>query len=120
VIAAALVVLALPSQASAGSITYRDRVPAGEARSVSLAVRSATAFEVVLQVPRTGRTQLFLSGAKAPRGGPLIDTRSYRCPRAGPRRTCRAAYESLPAGTYVFRVRRVSGETGPVSLTIRW
>lgn len=117
---AAAAALVLPTAAGAESVTYRDAVPQGQSGRVSVTARSAASFQVVLRVPAAGRTQLFLSGAKAPRGGPLIDTRTYGCTRAGATRVCRAAYEALPAGTYTWRIHRVSGRAAPTTLTVRW
>ncbi|MFO7572234.1 MAG: hypothetical protein R6W48_06490 [Gaiellaceae bacterium] len=120
IVALFVAALVTTSQAAAGSITFRDRIAAGDSRSVALATPTGVSFEVVLRAPALGRTQLLLLGAKAPRGGPLIDTRSYRCPRSGAARVCKARYEALPAGSYTWRVKRVSGAAGPVSLTVRW
>ena len=117
---ATVVALAAVSTAGAASITFRDTVPTGESRSITVSAQSRIAFEVVLRVPATGRTQLFLQGRRAPRGGPLIDTRTYRCPRTGAFRICRARYEALPPGTYTWRARRVAGPAGPIVLTVRW
>jgi hypothetical protein len=116
-IAAALV---LPVTAGAAIVTYRDTIPTGASGRVAVTARSAASFQVVLRVPATGRTQLFLAGRDAPRGGPLIDTATSACPRSGAVRVCRASYEPLPAGTYTWRVRRASGAPAAVTLTVRW
>lgn len=116
----AAVALVLPVTAAAASVTYRDTIPAGKSGQVAVTARSAASFEVVLRVPATGRTQLFLGGRGAPRGGPLIDTATSACPRSGAIRVCRGRYEPLPTGTYTWRIRRVSGTPASVALTVRW
>ena len=120
VILAVIAAMAVPAVAGAGGVTYRDTIASGQSGRVGVTVRSAASFEVVLRVPAAGRTQLFLTGAKAPSGGPLIDTRTYGCSRSGAVRVCRAAYEPLPAGTYTWRIARLSGGAGAVTLTVRW
>jgi hypothetical protein len=119
-VAVAVTALLLPATAAAASVTYRDTIPTGASGRVSLTARSAASFEVILRVPAAGRTQLFLTGKRAPKGGPLIDTATSSCPRAGAVRVCRARYEPLPAGTYTWRVRRASGSPAAVVLTVRW
>lgn len=86
---------------------------------MSVIPRSPAALEVVVRIRATGRAQLFLAGARAPKSGPTIDTATSPYPRSGPILTCRAGYEPRPAGTYTWRVRRVSGAPAPVPLTVR-
>lgn len=120
VIVAVSVSLLLPATVTAASVTYRDTIARGKTGQVSVTARSAAAFAVSLRVPANGRTQLFLLGAKAPRGGPLLDTATTACPRNGTIRICSGRYETLPAGTYTWRVKRVSGASANVVLTVRW
>jgi hypothetical protein len=77
-------------------------------------------FRVVLRVPTQGRAQLFLSGNTAPRGGPLIDTKTYACEGAAGSFYCRAAYETTPKGTYRWRIRWLGAKPAHVELTVRW
>ena len=74
----------------------------------------------MLRVSTQGRTQLFLTGKHAPKGGPLIDTKTYACEGAAGSFYCKAAYESLPAGTYIWKIVRVAGAKEPVTLTLKW
>jgi len=117
--------LAAALAASAGAaptakLAFADVVRPGKSLSLSLETRQATAFRVVLRVPTRGRAQLFLGGRRAPRGGPLIDTRTYRCKRAAGTAYCSAAYEPLPKGLYRWRVRWLGDEPARVALTVRW
>ena len=112
--------LLLPAAVSAASVTYRDTIATGKTGQVSVTARAAAAFAVSLRVPAGGRTQLFLLGAKAPKGGALLDTATTSCPRKGTVRICSGRYEALPPGTYTWRVKRVSGASGNVALTVRW
>jgi hypothetical protein len=120
VVAVAVAALALPASAAAVSVTYRDSIAVGTSGQVSVTARSAASFEVGLRVPAAGRTQLFLVGRRAPKGGPLLDTATSSCRRNGAELFCRGRYEPLPAGTYTWRVRRVSGARADVVLTVRW
>lgn len=117
---ALLVALATVPAATAASITLRDKVPAGESRTLTIAARTPVSVEVVLRVPATGRTLLFLEGPAVRRKRLVIDTRSSRCARARGFRVCRARYRDLRAGSYTWRVRRAAGTTAAVVLTIRW
>ena len=67
-----------------------------------------------------GRTQLFLTGKHAPKGGPLIDTKTFACDGTAGSFYCKASYESLPAGTYTWRIVRVSGAKESVTFTLTW
>jgi hypothetical protein len=87
---------------------------------VSIVVRKAAAFSVLLRTRTQGRTQLFLLGRKAPRGGPLIDTATAACEGAAGSLYCRGSYEPLPPGAYTFRVVRRGGPGSNVELTVRW
>jgi hypothetical protein len=59
-------------------------------------------------------------GRRAPRGGPLIDTKTYACEGAAGSFYCRAAYEPLPRGTYRWRIRWLGAKPAHVELTVRW
>jgi hypothetical protein len=117
---AAFVVFMVPASALAGRVTYDDTVAAGKPLAVTFTTHKAAAFKVVLRVSTQGRTQLFLTGKHAPKGGPLIDTKTFACEGAAGSFYCKASYEPLPAGTYTWRVVRKSGPREPVTLTVRW
>ena len=87
--------------------------------------QKAASFRVLLRVPTQGRARLYLLGAKAPKGGPLIDSKpsAYSggpCEGAAGSFYCRAAYEPLPRGTYTWRIVWKGQVTAPVELTVRW
>lgn len=112
--------LALPGAASAGSVHLEQFVSTGGTVQVSVVVRKAASFSVLLRTRTVGRTKLFLLGAHAPKGGPLIDTATTRCDGAAGSWYCKGSFEPLPPGTYIFRVVRPSGFGTQVELTIRW
>ena len=87
---------------------------------VSVVVRKAASFSVLLRTRTIGRTQLFLIGTHAPKGGPLLDTATTRCDGAAGSYYCKGSFEPLPAGTYTFRVVRPSGFGTHIELTVRW
>lgn len=122
VLAAAVAALSTPAlgATASSSITYQDTVAKGAPVAVTVTTHRPAAFRVLLHVRTAGRTRLFLTGRHAPSGGPLIDTKTYACDGAAGSFYCKAAYESLPAGTYAWRVVRVSGASEPVTLTVRW
>lgn len=105
---------------AAGNVTYNDSVRVGKPVSVTLKTYGPTAFKVLLRVQTQGRTQLVLSGKNAPKGGALIDTKTSACEGAAGSFYCKASYEALPAGTYTWRIVRVSGPKESVTLTVRW
>src|SRR5512138_173789 len=111
VLAAATVAsaLTLPGVASAGSVHLEQFVATGGSVQVSVVVRRSASFSVLLRTRTIGRTKLFLLGAHAPKGGPLIDTATTACDGAAGSWYCKASYEPLPPGTYTFRVARPSG-----------
>jgi hypothetical protein len=115
-------VLAAPVGAGAGKIVLNDSLGRGQATQVSVTVRKPAAFELVLRTSGKGRTKLFLLGKTAPKGGALIDTQTTACDGTSVTRVCTGRYESLPPGTYAFRIV-VSGATpkpAPVVLTVKW
>jgi hypothetical protein len=95
-------------------------VAAGKPVSVAVTTHRAAAFKVLLRVSTQGRTQLFLTGKHAPKGGALIDTKTFACDGAAGAFSCKASYEPLPAGTYTWRIVRKAGAKEPVTLTVRW
>ncbi len=116
----ALTALVLAGPSLAGRITLEDVVPAGSASTVAVTVRGAASFTVELRAPKQGRTRLFLLGRTAPGGGPLIDTATAGCTARGTTVVCRGAYEPLPRGSYTFRIVRLKGPAGRVTLSVRW
>jgi hypothetical protein len=120
ILAAAIAALSLTAGALAASVTYSDTVVKGKPVSVSVTVHRAASFRVVLRVATQGRTQLFLLGKHAPKGGALIDTKTSGCEGTAGSFYCRGSYEPLPAGTYTWKIVRLSGAREPVTLTVRW
>ena len=112
--------LAVPAVALGASVTYDDTAAVGKPVTLTVMTHRAAAFRVLLRVRTVGRTRLFLVGKHAPKGGPLIDTKTYACDGAAGSFYCKAAYEPLPAGTYTWKVVRVSGAGEPVTLTLKW
>ena len=108
-----------PAQAK-GKLFYEDTLTATGAGAVSVTVRAPAAFRVVLRTSTQGRTRLYLLGKTAPKGGPLIDTKTYGCQGAAGSFYCQGGYEALPKGTYTFRVKRDGGGPTHVQLTVRW
>ena len=111
---------ASPAIARAGSVHLEQYVATGSSVQVSVVVRRPASFSVLLRTRTVGRTQLRLLGAHAPKGGPLIDTKTTRCDGAAGSYYCQASYEPLPAGMYTFRIVRRSGFSTTVELTVRW
>ena len=121
------IALLVPALALAKSqVFFEDTIPSGSSSSVSITTHKAASFGVLLRVPTAGRAKLFLRGKHAPKGGALIDTKTYACEGAAGSFYCKAAYEPLPKGTYTWRVTWVSiVQAGPkmpahVELTVRW
>jgi hypothetical protein len=114
-------VLALPAVAHAkGRIFFEDTIPRGGASSVTITTHGPASFQVLLRVPTHGRAKLFLTGKNAPKGGPLIDTKTYACEGAAGSFYCRTAYEPLPKGSYTWRIAWTGRRAGHVELTVRW
>ena len=113
-------VLAVPTIGRAGSVHLEQYVGSGSSAQIGIVVRKHASFSVLLRTRTVGRTQLLLLGAHAPKGGPLIDTNTTRCDGAAGSWYCKARYEPLPPGTYVFRVVRNSGFGTNIELTVRW
>ena len=121
VLSAAVLALAVTAVAfAAAKVTYDDVVSVGKPVSITVKTYRPTAFKVLLRVQTIGRTQLFLTGKHAPKGGALIDTKTYACEGAAGSYYCKASYEALPAGAYTWRIVRVSGPKENTTLTVRW
>jgi len=119
-VASGACVLALPGMGLAGSVHLEQYVASGSSVQVGVVVRKHASFSVLLRTRTVGRTQLRLLGAHAPKGGPLIDTSTTRCEGAAGSWYCKARYEPLPPGTYLFRVVRNSGFGTNIELTVSW
>ena len=121
-LAASVLVVALPAAAFAagGKVFFEDTIPAGRSSAVTITTHRAASFRVVFRVPTQGRGQLFLTGKTAPKGGPLIDTKTYACEGAAGSFYCRGSYEPLQKGTYKWRIRWVGKQPAHVELTVRW
>jgi hypothetical protein len=122
-LAAALVAalaLVLPGMARAGSVHLEQHVGPGGSIHVSIVVRKPASFSVLLRTRTQGRTQLFLLGTNAPKGGALMDTATTACEGAAGSFYCSGSFEPLPPGIYTFRVVRRSGPGVNVELTVRW
>ncbi|MFN8223827.1 MAG: hypothetical protein U0R50_11355 [Gaiellales bacterium] len=117
---AATAALVLPAAAGAGSVQLEQHVLSGSNVQVSIVVRKPASFSVLLRTRTTGRTQLVLLGKNAPKGGPLIDTKTSACEGAAGSYYCRGSYEALPPGQYTFKIVRKSGPATPIELTVRW
>jgi hypothetical protein len=120
VLAATVAAIVVPGAAAHGRVAFEDTVRPGKSSWVEISTSRAASFRVVLRVPTQGRAQLFLTGMKAPRGGPLIDTKTYACEGAAGSFYCRASYEPLPKGTYRWRIRWLGARPAHVELTVRW
>ena len=122
VILALVVAVAFPAVAGAGKVYLEDSMPKTSSTQVTVTVRKAAAFKVLLRTSTQGRTRLFLLGKHAPKGGALIDTKTYACDGAAGSYYCKGSYEALPAGTYTFRVVFVGTTPQPahLELTVRW
>jgi hypothetical protein len=112
--------LAVPGAATAGSVHLEQFVSTGGTVQVSVVVRKAASFSVLLRTRTIGRTQLFLLGKRAPKGGPLMDTATMRCDGAAGSFYCKGSFEPLPPGAYTFRVVRPSGFGTHIELTVSW
>ncbi|HEU4972183.1 MAG TPA: hypothetical protein VFT35_09725 [Gaiellaceae bacterium] len=114
------------AMAGTGKLFFEDTIPSGKSTAVSVTTQKPASFRVLLRVPTTGRAKLFLLGKNAPKGGPLIDTKTYACEGAAGSFYCKGSYEPLPKGTYTWRLTWTSvTKRGPkmpahVELTVRW
>jgi hypothetical protein len=129
VAALAAVALAVPALAVAASpgpakVFFEDTLPRQSSSSVRITTHRPASFRVLLRVPTAGHAKLFLTGAHAPKGGPLIKTSNTSpnpaCEGAAGSFYCRASYEPLPAGTYTWRISWVGAQRAHVELTVRW
>jgi len=113
--------LVLPAAAHAkGKVFFEDTLPAGTSSSVTFTVHRTASFRVLLRVPTEGRARLFLLGKTAPKGGSLIDTKTYACEGAAGSFYCKASYEPLPKGKYTWRISWTGMSPAHVELTVRW
>ena len=112
--------LALPAIGHAGLVHLEQYVGTGSSVQVSVVVRRPASFSVLLRTRTIGRTRLRLLGEHAPKGGPLIDTKTTACDGAAGSYYCQASFEPLPPGIYTFRIVRRSGFSTTVELTVRW
>jgi hypothetical protein len=121
-IAAAAVAVPPAFAATKGKVFFEDTVPSGTSSSVTIQTHRAPAFRVLLRVPTQGRAKLFLLGKTAPKGGPLIDSKTYACEGAAGSFYCKGSYEQLPKGKYTWRLSWVGVAKTPahVELTVRW
>ena len=115
-----MAVPAAAASATAAKVYYEDTLPKTGAGQLTVTTHKAAAFRVLLRVPTQGRARLYLLGAKAPKGGPLIDTKTYACDGAAGSFYCKGAYEPLPKGTYTWRIAWKGSVKAPVELTLTW
>jgi hypothetical protein len=112
--------------AAGGKVFFQDRIPSGTSSSVTITTHRPAAFSVLLRVPTAGRARLHLLGKNAPKGGPLIDTKTTTegggCEGAAGSFYCKASYEALPRGTYTWKIAWVGKPKAPahVELTVSW
>ncbi len=118
----AAIAAVFPPLAGAAKVYLEDSIPKTGSTQVSVTVRKAAAFRILLRTSTQGRTRLYLLGKKAPKGGALIDTKTYACDGAAGSLYCKGDYEALPAGTYTFRVVFTGTTPQPahIELTVRW
>jgi hypothetical protein len=114
--------LLIPGAAGAGKVILQETMPKVSSTQVSVTIRKAAGFRIVIRTSTKGRTKLYLLGKHAPKGGALIDTKTYACGGASGSFVCKGAYEPLPPGTYTFRVVFVGSTPQPshLELTVRW
>jgi hypothetical protein len=105
-----------------GKVAFEDTVPSGKSSSVTIQTHKAASFSVRMRVPTAGRARLFLLGNSAPKGGPLIDTKTFGCQGAAGSFICVTSYEPLPKGRYTWKIAWVGTLKKPahVELTVRW
>ena len=121
--ATAASLLVFPAVARArgpGQIFFEDTVPSGTSSYVRFNTHRPASFRILLRVPTEGRARLFLLGKKAPKGGPLVDTKTSSCEGAAGSFFCKASFEPLPKGTYAWRISWVGRQPAHVELTVRW
>ena len=108
--------------AGGGKVFFEDTVPSGSSSSVTITTHRPPSFSVLLRAPTAGCAKLYLLGKKAPKGGPLIDTKTYGCEGAAGSFYCKASYEPLPTGRYTWKIAWVGTPKKPahVELTVRW
>ncbi|MFN0155511.1 MAG: hypothetical protein ACKVUT_14145 [Gaiella sp.] len=112
--------LAVVQSAAAGRIVYTNVVPSQGAKEFTIRVHKPASFRIRLRVPTQGRARLYLLGATAPSGGPLIDTKTYDCEGTAGSFFCSGAFEPLPAGRYTFKLRWDGPQKASFELIVRW
>jgi hypothetical protein len=127
---AALLAVLLPASAFAvtkAKVYFEDSIPSGSSSSVTIVAHHPASFSVLLRVPTAGKAKLYLLGKHAPKGGPLIKTsntspNSSGCQGAAGSFYCKASYEPLPKGTYMWKISWNGMPKTPahVELTVRW
>ena len=122
---AATVAVSSAAAATHAKVFYTDTLPQSGAGQVTVTTHTAASFSILLRVPTQGRARLYLLGAKAPKGGPLLDVRPTAAQPAGCEGAagsfyCHASYEPLPKGTYTWRIVWKGAIKAPIELTIRW
>ena len=96
-VAAGLVVF--PATAFAkGQIFFEDTVPSGTSSYVRFNTHRPASFRILLRVPTDGRARLFLLGKKAPKGGPLVDTKTSSCEGAAGSFFCKGVVRAASEG----------------------
>ena len=122
VTASAVAIPATSLAVGTSKVLLEDTLPSGTSSVVTIQTHRATAFRVLLRVPTQGRAKLFLLGKNAPKGGALIDTKSYACEGTAGSFYCKGSYEPLPKGAYTWRISWVGVAKMPahVELTVRW
>jgi hypothetical protein len=120
--AIALTIGASVALAVGGKVAFEDTIPSGKSSSLTIQTHKAASFSVRMRVPTAGRAKLFLLGKTAPKGGPLIDTKTFGCQGAAGSFICSASYEQLPKGKYTWKIAWVGTPKKPahVELTVRW
>jgi hypothetical protein len=124
-VAVTLCAVLVPASALAvgpAKVFFEDTVPSGKSSSVRIVVHRKPSFRVLMRVPTAGRARLYLLGTHAPKGGPLIDTKTTHCDGAAGSFYCKGSFEPLPVGAYTWRIVWYGKPKAPahVELTVRW
>ncbi len=122
IISLIVVAIAFPTVATAGKVVLEDSMPRVSSSQITVSIRKAAAFRILMRTSTQGRTRLYLLGKHAPKGGALIDTKTSACDGAAGSYYCNGAYEPLPPGAYTFRVVFAGTTPQPahLELTVRW
>lgn len=68
VISLVAVAIAFPAVASAGKVVLEDSMPRVSSSQVTVTVRKAAAFRILMRTSTQGRTRLYLLGKHGPEG----------------------------------------------------